>query len=104
MSANDATFENNYFHLLSRGGLTIPSPPLAEFVVNGFALLDSIDETIMKFPTIPTKTAAEFVLRKYSQPVRFTCKHHLAWGLQFSTKTIINIFYNNKQKISTDSV
>ena len=104
VSSTDAHFENNYFNLLSRGGLTVPSPHLAEFVINGFAVLDAIDEKVMKFPSIPTKTAAEFVLRKYSQPVRFTCHHHLAWGMQFSIKSIVNIFYNNKQKISADSV
>ena len=26
------------------------------------------------------------------------------WGLQFAIKSVINIFYNNKQKITADSV
>ena len=42
-------FENKYFDNLSRGGLTIPSSSLAEFVSNGFAILDSADEKCTAF-------------------------------------------------------
>ena len=99
-----SSFDNTYFYQLSRGGLTVPSPSLAEFVVSSFAILDSVDEKIMKFPLIPCRHAAEFVLRKYSQPVRFTCDYHRKWGIQFAIKPIVNIFYNNKQKLSADLV
>ena len=53
VSPKNAVFENTYFHLLSRGGLTIPSPSLAEIVVSLFKILDTVDEKIMKFPSIP---------------------------------------------------
>ena len=89
---------------LSLGGLTIRSSSLAEFVSNGFAILDSTDEKITAFDSVSTRTAADYVLRKYSQPVRFTCKAHVEWGMKFSSKIITNIFYNNKQKIATDTV
>ena len=35
--------------------------------------------------------------------ITFTCEDHVEWGMYYSTKIIINIFYN-KQKISADSV
>ena len=46
----------------------------------------------------------KYVLRKYSEPVRFTCEAHVEWGMKFSSRIITNIFYNNKQKIATDTV
>ena len=104
VSPKGSTFDNIYFNHLSRGGLTIPSPSLAEFAVNAFAILDAVEEKIGAFPQIPTLEAADFVLKKYCIPVRFTCPTHINWGLRFSTKSIINIFYNNKQKISQDAI
>ena len=97
-------FENRYFDNLSHCGLAIPSSSLAEFVSNGFAILDSADEKITAFDSVSIRTAAEYVLRKYSQPVRFACEAHVEWGMKCSSKIITNIFYNNKQKIATDTV
>ena len=77
--------------MLSRGNLTIPSPSLANLLA-------------MALQYISTRTAAQYVLKKYSQTVRFTCKDHVEWGMHYSIKMIINIFYNNKQKISADSI
>lgn len=104
ISPPGTNFENKYFQLLSRGKLTVPSPAVADFVGNGFAILDAAEKKISKFPAIPTKTACDYVLRKYSPPVYFTCDQHRDWGLQFSIKAIINIFNNNKQKDSADKV
>ena len=44
------------------------------------------------------------MLRKYSEPVRFTCEAHVEWGMKFSSRIITNIFYNNKQNRATDTV
>ena len=66
VSEKSIHFENKYFDNLSRGGLTIPSSSVAEFVSNGFAILDSADEKITAFDSVSTRTAAEYVLRKYS--------------------------------------
>ncbi len=104
VSPKDTEFENTYFNLLTRGGLTVPSPSLADFVVHSFAILDIVDDKIMKFPSVPTRNAAEFLIQKYSSVVRFTCDLHCEWGMKFATKPIVNIFYNNKQKIHSDSV
>ena len=47
-------FENKYFNNLSRGGLTISSSSLAEFVSNGFEILDSADEKITELSSVST--------------------------------------------------
>ena len=104
ISPPGTNFDNKYFEVLSRGNLTVPSPAVADFVGNGFAILDSADKIISKFPAIPTKSASEYVLKKYSSPVHFTCDDHRDWGMQFSIKAIINIYNNNKQKASADKV
>ena len=69
---------------MSLGGLTIPSSSLAEFVSNGTAILDPADEKITAVDSVSARTAAEYVLRKYSQPVRFTCEAHVEWGMKYS--------------------
>ena len=74
---------------------------MAEFVSHGFAILDSADSA---FDSVSTRIAAEYVLMEYSEPVRFTCEAHVEWGMKFSSKIITNIFYNNKQKIASDTV
>ena len=68
------------------------------------ATLTNDSEETTTFQSISTRTAAEYVLKKYSQRVHFTCEDHAEWGMHYSTKIIINIFYNNKQKIAADSV
>ena len=49
LTATTDTFDNKYVNMLSRGNLTISSPSLAEFVSNGFAILDSVDDKINTF-------------------------------------------------------
>ena len=95
--------DQSYFNLLSRGGLTKPSPNLADFVVSAFAILDEVDKDIMMHPTL-AKKSSEIVLAKYCQKVSFTCEEHTGWGLKWAVRAIVNVFYNNKRKIVSDSV
>ena len=105
MVSEDAdSFENEYFKILSRGGLFVPSPSLAEFTCSGFAVLDICDAKIAKFPIIPTRTCAEHILRQFLTSDGFVCTNHSSWGMQFALKIIVNIFFNNKQKEIADSV
>ena len=48
--------------------------------------------------------SAEQVFGIYSPKYSFTCEKHIEKGLIFAIKIIVNIFYNNKQKISSDEV
>ena len=106
--SNDSSHlkENSYFKLLSRGYLTVPSPNLADFVSNAFAILDYFEEYIPKFQGVKAKSAGKLVLDRYALAVQFTCSSEscMKWGMKLSTGIIVNIFYNNKRKISTDSI
>ena len=82
----------------------MPSPSVADFVCNGFAILDAAESIIYKFPEVPTKPACELVLNECMMPAQFTCDKHRAWGMKFAIKSIINIFNNNKQKVAADKV
>ena len=95
---------DQFLKLLSRGGLTVPSSPLAEFVCCCFAILDFTSKYIETFCPVNVSKAAASILREYSPLVRFTCIDHLEWGFRFSTKSIINVFFNNKEKIATDLI
>ena len=37
-------------------------------------------------------------------PVLISCGDHVEWGSKFAIQPIINIFFNNKESIATDSV
>ena len=45
-----------------------------------------------------------FVLSKYFPAFCFTCDLHKEWGFKFASKIIINVFFNNKQKIINATV
>ena len=65
LTSKDVVYEQgSYFNLLSRGGLTKPSPNLADFVISAFALLDEVDKDIMRYPHL-AKASSEKVLSKY---------------------------------------
>ena len=47
----------------------------------------------------------ENVLPKYlNKVVNFVCVNHKHWAVRFSVQACINIFYNNEQKITNQSV
>ena len=62
--ATNSAIECQYFQLLSRGGLTIPSETLAQFVCSGFAALDTMKDIIRK-SILFCRKAAETVLQRY---------------------------------------
>ena len=95
--------EQCYFTLISRGGLTKPSPAFAEFVIRAFALLDVLDTKIMHHQS-PAKVSAEKLLHKYLPTPRFTCKEHIEIGLKWAVCSVVNNYYNNKRKIVSDTL
>jgi hypothetical protein len=96
--------EKKYFDLLSRGGLTVPSNSMAEFVCASFSILDYVDEVIMRAKTSTTRVSAELILQTYAPKSIFTCEKHRDDGYKFTSRIVTNIFYNNKQKIAADEV
>ena len=101
---SDKATDKEYFDLLSRGSLTVPSRQMAEFVCACFAILEYADQFIVKNHESTTRVSAEQVLGIYSPKYSFTCEKHIEKGLVFAIKIVVNIFYNNKQKISSDEV
>lgn len=94
----------SYMQILSRGGLTIPSINLANYVCTAFAILDVLSGAILKSKLI-SRLAAEHVLKHiFNSYETFTCITHENTGQTFVNRTIANIYFNNKRKISTDSV
>ena len=101
---NSDASENHYFNLLSRGGLMVPSSPLAEYVQGAFAILDYIDKFIEKEKCLTTRNVAEKILKLYAPKSIFTCTDHIELGHKFGDRITVNIFYNNKQKVTSDEV
>jgi len=108
MVAIESTFhENHYFERLSRNGLLVPSIFLVAFASTGFAILDVVQNKIIRHAEIPTRIAANSILLRYLlKHVNFTCPNqdHLEWGRRWAIKVITNVFFNNKRKHSTDNV
>ena len=70
-----STFDKKCFlEIYSRGGLTIPSANLWEFVCETFSTLDYFDKIILKFPGITEKNAALIVLDLFLLSAKFVCE------------------------------
>ena len=100
----DGVEKDKYLKILSRGGLTTPSQSLADFVDDCFAILDFIDPLFVQHKITKVRDVSIKVLEQYGPKPAFVCSKHLEWGSKFAMKPIINIFNNNKQKLSTDAV
>ena len=92
---------SEYFDSLSRGGLTVPSGDLADFVCSSFAILDFTD-ALMHSTSV--RKLSESCLEKFAPQSEFCCKQHENLGRKFAIKMIVNVFYNNKQKLTCDNV
>ena len=94
---------DSYLKILSRGGLFTPSRLLVDYVCSSFAFLDFLEDDLITFD-MPVAKAANYILKRYGSSPNFACETHEEWGFKFASKIIINIFFNNKQKIAKDSV
>ena len=43
------------------------------------------------------------ILHRFAPQVNFTCDEHVEWGFVFTTKPIINTFFNNMAKVINES-
>ena len=75
-----------------------------QFVCACFAILDYADKFIAKHNESTIRESAERILETYSPKYIFTCEQHTEKGLKFAAKIVVNIFYNNKQKLASDEV
>ena len=94
----------SYVQILSRGGLTIPSTNLVNYVCKAFAILEFVDDLITK-SGLPVRKAAEHVLiHCFKSFETFACTTHEPIARKIANSTAVNIYFNNKRKICTDSV
>ena len=101
--SDDDLQSSPYLSLLSRGGLIVPPKDVADFVCNCFAILDFVEKDISSL-NFPVRKLATYVLREYGPIPHFTCEEHEEWGFNFASKIIVNIYYNNKEKLLNDEV
>ena len=92
-----------YQGILSRGGLTTPAPILAEFVCRAFSVMDAISPILKKhILSIFIRPVAESILKSILEQAQFSCEKHATMAKKWTVRTIVNIFYNNDQKITNE--
>lgn len=94
---------DEYFRCLDRGGLSIPTQQVAHFVFDSFAVLDSANQLISKHTSVSTRRAALYVLEVALGRSQISCNNHSNKCTEVAYKKIVNIFYNNKQKLANAS-
>ena len=96
--------EYPYTEILSRGGLTVSSLNLANYVSTAFTILDFSYRAISKCGLPSPLAAATDLKYVFSSFQTFTCEAHEKSGQTFAICTIANIYFNDQRKISTDAV
>ena len=95
---------SEYLDILTRSGLIYPSQSLADFFAHAFSSLDIASDLISQYTSFTsTKILSEETLHNLVDQVYFSCEEHARKVKKIAISIIINIFYNNKQKITTDS-
>ena len=90
--------DSGYLKIISRGGLTVPSYSLSNYVCETFALLDYFNEIINK-SDIPARTAREYTLiNMFDSNQSISCLNHERKIQLFVNQVISNIFLNNKRQ------
>ena len=83
--SSEYSFKNEYFDALYRGGLTVPSTALSNFVTGSFAILDyakdHIDNNLVRH-------TAELLLKKYAPKSIFACDQHSEEGFKFALELL----------------
>lgn len=100
----DGIENDKYLNILSRGRMTVPSTDLADFVDDCFAILDYISPLLVEHKITNVRDVCSRILNRYGPKAAFVCEDHVAWGMKFASKPIINIFFNNKEKLCLDTV
>ena len=90
--------------IISRGGLTVPSYSLSNYVCKAFSQIDYFNEIINK-SDIQARTACEYTLINMLDSYQsISCLNHERKIELFVSRVIPNIILNNKRKLSTEFV
>ena len=93
-----------YLIILNRGGFTIPSPDLVDYVFDAFPVLSATENVLINQSKLTSRNVAKEAISYLMGFCNFTCENHKNDGRKVVTSTIVNVFFNNKRKISTASV
>ena len=96
--------DHEYLIILNRGGLTIPSPNLVNYVCDTFAVLSATENVLINQSKLTSRNAAKEALSYVIVCCNFTCENHKIDGQKVVKSTTANVFFSNKRKISTVSV
>ena len=93
-----------YAQILSRRGLTIPSTNLVNYVCTAITILEFVDDLMTKSGLPVRKVADHALIHCFQLFEIFACTTHEAIARKITNSTAVNIYFNNKRKICTDSV
>ena len=74
------------------------------YVCDAFVVLSAAENVLTNQSKLTTRNAAKEALSYMMGCCNFTCENHKVDGQKFVISTIVNVFFNNKRKISTASV
>ncbi|XP_065673901.1 uncharacterized protein LOC136090852 [Hydra vulgaris] len=104
VNIDESNPDHTYLTIISRGGLTIPSPSLMDYVCTSFAMIDYFYKKIKKF-SLHARQALEYLLNHFYDSFQtFSCPMHEKTGIKLAGRIVANIFLNNKRIISTSEV
>ena len=95
---------HEYLIILNRGGLTIPSLNLVNYVCDAFAVLSATENDLTNQAKLTSRNAAKEALSYMMVCCNFTCEDHKVDHQKVVISTIVNVFFNNERKKSTASV
>ena len=93
--------DHEYLIIFNGGALTIPSTNLMNYVCDVFAVLSATENVLINQSKLTSRNAAKEALSYLMECCNFTCENHKFDGQKVVTSTIVNVFFNNKRKIST---
>ena len=94
----------SYGQILSREGLTTSSTNLVNYVCTAFTILEFVDDLITKFGLTVRKETERVLIHCFQSFETFSCTTHEAIARKITNSTAVNIYFDNKRKICTDSV
>ena len=82
----------------------IPSTNLVIYVCTAFPILEFVDDLITKSGLTVCKVAERVLIHCFQSFETFACTTREAIARKIANSTAVNIYFNNKRKIFTDSV
>ena len=103
MASESGIEHDNYLQQLSRGCTT--DIALCDCIFETFSIIDFVSPTIKAITkNVYVRNNSERVLLNPGYSTNFTCDLHKEWGETLAVRTVVNIFFNDEQKHTNNSV